>query len=339
MGSTVTTRQMITAFESSQGPRYIAWSKDYEKNVFPHVPTWSCRAIGRFEDVLDRIFRDLPSCENGMLQGPLGWITPEEHLADWYEAFRQPRLQPECTVSVTFWPTSEKYAEVCNALRAIRREDLLSAEGAPLGIELSLYLESDEISALFGLGGVFPAWRALDANWARMAEGYEVEETLARNIVLQTPDPRTLPELQVRKLDGEMALYSFEGAPYISARGGWASDVIPELLSEHLMKSELQAPGFLKVALPVYRAIVRDAVPADVDTTILTVARPPADQVWATENALKLYRATIDQQAQTLPDRFTTTLLKVFRHDAVNELHWLDPIYVSWAVDQQKQAA
>ena len=82
-----------------------------------------------------------------------------------------------------------------------------------------------------------------------------------------------------------------------------------------------------------------DAVPADVDTTILTVTRPPADKVWAIENALKLYRATIDQQAQTLPDRFTTTLLKVFRHDAVNELHWLDPIYVSWAVDQQKQAA
>ncbi len=339
MGSTVTTRQMITAFESSQGPRYIAWSKDYEKNVFPHVPTWICRAIGRFEDVLDRIFRDLPCCENGMLEGPLGWITPEEHLADWYEAFRQPRLQPECTVSVTFWPTSEKYAEVCNALRAIRREDLLSAEGAPLGIELSLYLESDEISALFGLGGVFPAWRALDANWARMAEGYEVEETLARNIVLQTPDPRTLPELQVRKIDGEMALYSFEGAPYISARGGWASDVIPELLSEHLMKSELQTPGFLNVALPVYRAIVRDAVPADVDTTILTVTRPPAYKVWAVENALKLYRATIDQQAQTLPDRFTTKLIEVFRHDAVNELHWLDPIYVSWAVDQQKEAA
>jgi len=339
MGSTVTTRQLITAFESSQGPRYIAWTKDYEKNVYPHTPTWSCRAIGRFEDVLDRIFLDLSSCETGMLQGPLGWITPEEHLADWYEAFRQPRLQPECTVSLTLAPSSDKYAEACNALRAIHREDLLPTDGGVLRLSLSLYLESDDICALFGLGGIFPAWRALDANWARLAEGNEVDETLARNIVLQTPDLLTLPELQVRKLDGEMALYSFEGGPYLSARGGWASDVIPELLSEHLMKFELRAPGFLTAALPVYRRVVREAPPADVDTTVMTVARPPADQGWATENAFKLYRATVDPHAQALPERFSTTLLKVFRGDAVNAMHCLDPIHVSWAVDQQKQAA
>ncbi len=40
--------------------------------VAPHIPTWNCRAIGHFEDVLDRILRDLPSCENGMLQGLVG---------------------------------------------------------------------------------------------------------------------------------------------------------------------------------------------------------------------------------------------------------------------------
>lgn len=339
MGSTVTTRQLITAFESSQGPRYIAWTKDYEKNVYPHTPTWSCRAIGRFEDVLDRIFRDLPSCENGMLQGPLGWITPEEHLAGWYEAFRQPRLQPECTVSLSVSASNEKYAEVRNALRAIHREDLLPAEGEPIRLALSLYLEIDDVCALFGLGGAFPAWRALDANWARMAEGNEVDETLARNIVLHAPDLLMLPELQVRKLDGEMALYSFEGGPYLSARGGWASDVIPELLSEHLMQCELRAPGFLNTALPHYRRVVREAPSADVDTTVMMVARPPAEHVWATENALKLYRATIDKHAQALPEQFSTALINVFRGDAVNEMHWLDPIYVSWAVDQHKQAA
>lgn len=92
MGSAVSTGKLIGAFRRNDGqPCYVMFEQTYEKNCHPHTPSWSARAIGGVETMLQAFFASAASCEGGMLQGPGGRIiTPESYLAGWLKEMANP---------------------------------------------------------------------------------------------------------------------------------------------------------------------------------------------------------------------------------------------------------
>ena len=91
MGSTVTTGRMAAAFRAPSGNTiYGLYEQTYEKNCYPHTPHWSAIYIGQIAGALQKVFNYASSCEDGMLQNRLGWITPEGYLRSWMSELQAP---------------------------------------------------------------------------------------------------------------------------------------------------------------------------------------------------------------------------------------------------------
>lgn len=90
MGSTVTTSRLVRAWRAPDGQTsYACYEASYEKNMYPHVPSWSAFS-GTMEYVVRRIFLWASACEGSMLQDPDGHIKPEVYIRRWMSRLANP---------------------------------------------------------------------------------------------------------------------------------------------------------------------------------------------------------------------------------------------------------
>lgn len=90
MGATVITNKRAAAFKHDIGTIYILLDETYEKNVYPHIPRWSVRALGTLPMVMNRIYRSAYYCEDGLTRSRTGSISAENYIADWKRVLSAP---------------------------------------------------------------------------------------------------------------------------------------------------------------------------------------------------------------------------------------------------------
>jgi hypothetical protein len=107
MGATVVTSKTVAAFRNPKNGDviYVLFEQSYEKNCYPHTPSWDCRAIGTFEQVFRRVFMSGSSCEGGSLQVRGGNTKPETYIKGWRICFSEPFcLDSWDHVPIRSWP-------------------------------------------------------------------------------------------------------------------------------------------------------------------------------------------------------------------------------------------
>lgn len=97
MGATVTTGKKVAVFRPDDGGDqvFVLFEERYEQNVTPHRPLWAVRAVGRIREVMAHIFEMASGCEDGMIVGRSGHLSPERYIQGWLRELRQPLAMPE----------------------------------------------------------------------------------------------------------------------------------------------------------------------------------------------------------------------------------------------------
>lgn len=79
MSSTILTNKAAAAFRHPVTGKviYALFGENYESNVTPKTPDWSCFALGEYADVMKVVFNYASACEGGCLRSRAGEIKPE----------------------------------------------------------------------------------------------------------------------------------------------------------------------------------------------------------------------------------------------------------------------
>ena len=269
MGSTVSTEKHVSALKTSDGRiAYFLYESTYEKNCYPHTPSWSCVGAGYLAEVFTRLMCLASCCEGGMLQTRSGSITPEGYLKGWFKAMAEPSLQPNREVTLAFGdqfssklPIS-KTDIVLAALERLGRLDAIAALRCG-DFDINLQDDFDIVNALCGNGGVAP-WRIIGCGSPRH---FTRAPDLAYLPVAAKAPALALP-IARRGGDGDNIL--IQGADGSFYAKGWAYSIVGRFVEAYGPTEQLY-PGSYKAAFPAYRAAVRGARQAPT-TALITIS-------------------------------------------------------------------
>ncbi|WP_168991633.1 hypothetical protein [Paraburkholderia sp. UYCP14C] len=342
MGATVLTGKKVGAFQAADGEWMFAlFERTYEKNCYPHIDRWSAIAFGRYADVMRRVFRHASSCEGGMLQSRAGYIRPENYIATWRSLLAKPFRLPDQTilldVSKSFQAAIPEAAldDIRSSLTAAglaeRVEEVVGGR-----LKVSLHEEAALLEVIYGESGALSVWRVLrehDCSNVPIASGLK----------LPARDPSALermPAVRCYRIDDENRLVSFDGKPWENA--GWQYSAIGSFITDVAYPVEMEAPGFAKAAIPVYRDLMRNAgqLPAE---TIIEITRMPEgleDYCGRAADELAGYLGLADGEGRA-PERFSFRFRDVPaepRGSAMYKLCNLRSQQVTWTLPQDLAA-
>lgn len=105
MSNSIITGYAVVGLETKIDGKYVylLYKEGFEKNVYPHVPTWSIVFIGNYVDCIRTLVRWAACCEGGMSENKSGrTITPPEYLTEWRKAFRNVARRHDSTFTFSF---------------------------------------------------------------------------------------------------------------------------------------------------------------------------------------------------------------------------------------------
>lgn len=166
MGATVVMRKAVAAFESNKGDVvYVLFEESYEKNCYPHTPSWDVLFIGKIESVLRRIFSSASACEGGSLQGKSGHITPEGYIRGWFSALANPVAFSLDEITLSVGDKFYSPIPTGSSLEAFQKLENLGlseyAQRLKEGDEVKLNLRNQTEAVLALFGDFIQAWRVL----------------------------------------------------------------------------------------------------------------------------------------------------------------------------------
>ncbi|WP_090812823.1 hypothetical protein [Paraburkholderia tuberum] len=256
------------AFQAADGEWMFAlFERTYEKNCYPHIDQWSAMAFGRYADVMRRVFRHASSCEGGMLQSRAGYIRPENYIATWRSLLAKPFRLPDQTIRLDV-STSFRAAIPEASLDDVRSS--LTAAGFAGRVDevvggqadVSLHGDAALLEAIYGESGALSAWRVLrehDCSSVPVAADLKLPSRASSAL-------DRMPAVRCYKIDDENRLVSFDGQPWENA--GWQYSAIGSFITDVAYPIEMEAAGFAKAAIPVYRELMRNAAPLPGETVI-----------------------------------------------------------------------
>lgn len=260
MGATVTTGKQVCAIRDAKTgtPIYLLFEETYEKNCYPHTPSWSCICIGGIERAMQYIFAHASSCEGGMLQGRSGHITPEGYVQAWMKLLREPLVYPDVR---TDWTMGEKWGDSITPAECERAKAAL--QGNPDALALLDELEqSDEGRGSFmlherigALAAILeaarrPPWHVVNQHYTNL----EVDCRLGYNPKNAGTYAIVIPE--VVRIDRDERLMRDADGLWRSA--GWAYSIVGNYI-DALWRDELREPGSYKKRIKAYRQAVDSA--------------------------------------------------------------------------------
>lgn len=265
MGSTVTTGKLIGAFRGQDGqPCYVMFEQTYEKNCYPHTPHWSARAIGNSAQIMRAIFRSASSCEGQSLQGAGGRsITPEGYVAGWLREMANPvamvNLDIQLKVGKEWYSplTVSAFNDTKAAMQALGYGNAVAALEAGESVELSLYADSNLLSALYdgmtlGAHRVISSYNIPVGNMHDESLGYKPQKAKAYDVTT----PRCM---QVRDNDNILMM----GSDGQWRCEGWAYSIVAQFVAS-LWEAEVKEPGSYRKRIQALRACVENAEPMPV---------------------------------------------------------------------------
>lgn len=260
MGATVTTGKKAGALRAPDGRiLYALFEQTYEKNCYPHTPTWSCHSFGPIEEAIERVFLCASSCEGGMLQNRNGSITPEGYIAGWLAELAAPVAMGDCRIALA---VGKGFYDAFREDRLDRARQVLAGAGfaqmaetlAPgETLELRLHAHALAIEALCVSGTVLP-WRVFTD--MRGLSGADGDAALgyapppAKSYAVDRPEA-IKADRENRLVRGPDGAWRCVGWEY-RAVGGFIRD---------LWRAELAEPGSCRKRIKAYRAAL-EAAPA-----------------------------------------------------------------------------
>lgn len=308
MGSTVSTGKMIGAFlGNNDQPCYVMFEQSYEKNCYPHNPTWCARAIGGVETMLQAIFASGSSCEGGMLQGSGGRrIMPETYIAGWLKEMENPvsmadmALELKVSESWSSALTKEHLERLKPTIQALGYEAQVEALEAGESVSVSLHADSHILSALYD-GKHMGAWRIIQScniplyGTRDASLGYNPQKTKVYDVAA----PRCM---RVSKNNENILMLNADGSWRCV---GWAYSIVGQFVTD-LWDAEMREPGSFRNRIKAFREAVSEAplLPASGVTVIVDS------------------NVTVEAYKQ----RSTDSLLKKVAHTRVgSEMHFIVP--------------
>lgn len=206
MGATVSTAELATAFQTPGNETiYALHEESYEKNCYPHTPSWSCRTVGPLATVMKWIFKSASYCEGGMLQVRGGRSKPEQYIADWLTQLATPKEQHDApfTLQVGGWSSSipsDQSKEVLSKLSAAGFESIALALASGEKYEGSLWADFKLVTCLYGEGDLAP-WRIM-----RHSLLMDTDRPDLGYMPVPVKKPSLPPAPEYLKVDGESVL-------------------------------------------------------------------------------------------------------------------------------------
>lgn len=331
MGATVITGKTVAAFRNPKNGEviYVLFEQSYEKNCYPHTPSWGCRAIGTFEQVLKRVFASAAACEGGSLQIRSGDTKPETYLKSWRISFSEPFHMEDQEIELKLGGTSmydtipDSQVETAMAmLERIGRQDV--AEALKAGpVKVNLHRDVDVIIGLYGVDTKLPVWKIIDDLHGL---GY-ADKSLAPKV-----EKRTIaaPSVVAYAVDNDNVVVSLGSGPL--KHMGWRYSAVGQYILDVVYPIEL------KSSLSAYKHIrefrdICDAAPELPDSTVITVSPAKTHHCYYLENAQKLaVKLGLYASVDAVPETYETTFGVVRDSSEQYLLSTLQEEQVTWAL-------
>ncbi|MEM5373369.1 hypothetical protein V4C53_46645 [Paraburkholderia azotifigens] len=145
-----------------------------------------------------------------------------------------------------------------------------------------------------------------------------------------------MPAVRCYRIDDEHRLVSLGGMPWENA--GWQYSAIGSFITDVAYPAEIEAPGFAKLAIPVYRELMANAGPLPAET-VVDVTRMPAgleEYCGCVADELAGYLGIADEDGRA-PERFSFRFGEVPtepRGSAMYKLCGLRSQQVTWTVPE-----
>lgn len=289
MGATITTGKFVSAFKSTAGNNtYVLYEETYEKNTYPHTPTWSCCCIGSLESAFQWIYRAAGSCESGMLKSRGGYITPENYIKSWMEKLKAPAFMQNMKINLQIGEDIYSPIPMVSADEVI---ELLAQNGfkclaeemrAGITPQLSLFDDAEALALIYGPKSPLHlnAWRVMPNSIPLILSvspcsplGYSPQKVM--------PSAFTTPEMMRA---GDEILMNDCGS---WVHHGVSYQVIGAFLQE-LSSVELIEPGATWHRMKAFRKAIKDAPHIPQGTKVAVDLSVQFDSKWGRENAEKL---------------------------------------------------
>lgn len=331
MGATVVTSKTVAAFRHPATGQviYIPFESTYEKNCYPHTPSWGPRAIGTYEQVMSRVYASAAACEGGSLQIRSGQTKPETYLKSWRVCFSEPFQMPDMQITLKLGgtsmydsiPDSQVEASIA-ALERIGRHDIVEAMRAG-PVQVSLHGDVDILIALYGVDTNLPLWKVIGD---LPLLGY-ADESLAAPVAKRQV---TTPTAVAYAVDKENVVVSINGGPLKSM--GWRYNAVGKFICEVVLPIELQASFSAYKLIREFRDTL-DAAPELPDNTVITVTPANTERRYQLDRAKKLaVKLGICASDDDVPATYETTFGAVRELQEEYSLSNLEDGQVSWTL-------
>jgi hypothetical protein len=331
MGATVVTSKTVAAFRHPATGQviYIPFESTYEKNCYPHTPSWGPRAIGTYEQVMSRVYASAAACEGGSLQIRSGQTKPETYLKSWRICFSEPFQMPDMEITLKLGGTSmydsipdtQVEASVA-ALERIGRHDLVEAMRAG-PVQVSLHKDVDILIALYGVDTNLPLWKVIGD---LPVLGY-ADESLAAPVA---KGQVTMPTAVAYAVDKENVVVSINGGPLKSM--GWRYSAIGKFICKVVLPIEMKASFSAYKLIREFRDIL-DAAPELPDNTVITVTPTNAEHSHYLSSAKKLaVKLGLFASVEDVPETYETTFGAVRELSEEYLLSTLEDGQVAWTM-------
>jgi len=272
MGAKVTCKKLAAAFRAADSVFFALFEQTYEKNCYPHTPSWSCTYCGDIDDALRTIFRYASSCEGGMLQNRGGCITPEGYIAGWMKELASPMRMPDCRIALQVSEslyasiTSKNVETVCAILDD--HEQSAASDALRAGGHVTLSLHRDAVAVARLCAGIAP-WRLIQSYAAPLYK--ERDASLGYN-----PRPAASSEVArpaAFKVDDQNRLLQREDGTWFCA--GWQYAIVGDFVAK-LWKVERKEPGSFRKRIQAFRDALKSAPQVPAGTKVVVSTQSPA---------------------------------------------------------------
>lgn len=332
MGATVVTGKTVAAFRHPTTGEviYLPLEETFEKNVYPHTPSWSPRAIGTYEQVMKVIYSSASACEGGGLQIRSGHTKPETYLKSWRICFSEPFQMEDQEIDLKlggdslYAPIPDKHVDTALAtLERLGRQDIADALKGGGTVTVSLHRDTDVILGLYGVGTGLSLWKVIRG---KRGLGY-ADESLAAPIAKREV---AMPTAVAFAVDKENVVVSINGGPL--KHMGWQYSAVGQYIREVAYPIEMQCSFSAYKLIREFRDICSEA-PELPDDTIITVAPMQTEHSYYLSSAKKLaVKLGLFASIEDVPETYETTFGAVREANEEYTLSTLENDQVTWAL-------
>ena len=338
MGATVVTAKTVAAFRNPKNGEviYLLYEQSFEKNCYPHTPSWECRAIGTFEQVFKRAFGSAAACEGGSLQIRSGDTKPETYLKSWRISFSEPFQMADQEIELTLGGDSmystipDSHVDTALAtLERIGRGDVADAlKAGP--VTVNLHKDIDVIIGLYGVATNLSIWKVIRGmNGLGYADSSLAPALIKRDIAS--------PSVVAFAIDNENVVVSIDGGPL--KHMGWRYSAVQQFIVDVVFPIELQSSFSAYKLIREFRDICNEA-PEMPDNATITVTPATTEYSHYIGVAKKLAVALgLFASVDDVPESYETTFGAVRELKQEYNLSTLQDEQVQWALDPSTNAA